>query len=203
MTQRLNFGIVLSLLSTSLLTGCVSLKLAPSATQYTRVPAATRQAQLAKIQAWDIAGAFSFKSQGKLNLANYTWQQTAANQYVINIDSALHVYRVTVEGTPQRVKLIESQQKVMSAATPEALLEQRLHTHLPIRSLQYWIRGMPAPGPFRADYDTYGHIQTLSQAGWRIAFDHYTHVKAVDLPQRLSIQGPSQQIKLVIKSWSI
>lgn len=185
------------------LTGCVSLKLGPDTANFSKQPPSARQTQLTKIQTWNIDGAFSFKSQGKVNLANYSWQQRSPTDYLITLDSALHLYRVTVQGTAHQVKLVESEQHVMTARTPEALLEKRLHTRLPIQALRFWIRGLPAPGHYQADYDRWGHLDQLQQAGWQVQFDHYARVGSVDLPQRLSIQGPGQQIKLVIKSWSL
>lgn len=203
MTVSVHVRLTCLLLSSVLLTGCVNLKLSPSNAQFASQSPKARYVQLGKIQTWDIAGAFSFKSQGKVNLANYTWQQTAPSTYVINIDSALHLYRVTVEGTPHQVKLIESQQRVMTAATPEALLKKRLQTQLPIQALQFWIRGIPAPGHYQAQYDSFGHLDRLEQAGWQLNYDHYTSVKGIDLPQRISITGPQQQMRLVIKTWSL
>ena len=70
---------------------------------------------------------------------------------------------------------------------------------LPVSSLIYWIRGLPAPGVYHAQTDAYGHLSKLSQAGWILKFSQYLSLKGVDLPQILQLNSGPLKIKIVVQ----
>lgn len=187
-----------------LLSGCVSLSLHKTTpTRFSKESVATRQQQLTQLTAWNIQGAFSFQRKGQASIANYAWQEKPNNHYTITLESALNLYSVTIEGQPGHVTLLEPKKKVLTATSPEALLQQRLSIRLPVQSLIYWIRGLPTDAPYQARFDDYGHLIDLTQQGWHIQFSHYTTIQSMDLPSVLQITGHGQKIKIVIKSWSV
>lgn len=76
---------------------------------------------------------------------------------------------------------------------------------LPVSQLQYWIKSMPAPHlPYQAQYDAYGHITVLKQAGNVIHYQRYqTLPNKVDVPQLLSLQNNRLFAKIVIKQFKV
>ena len=197
----LTFSLLSSLIN---LTGCVSLNLpnqSSQASDFQVISPASRQAKLQMIKNWTIQGAVSYQQEGQTQLANYYWQQ-AGDTYQLRLNSSLNLYHVELNGDAQQVSLIENQ-KTYVAKRPEDLLSQRLRAHLPIRAIGYWIRGLPAPGTAKTQYDAFGHLIGVKQRGWDVDFDRYEHVDRVDLPQILRIKNKQQQIKLVIKDWNL
>lgn len=191
------------LAATVSLTGCVSLKLpATGKTEFTKKSSQTRATQLQQIKKWDIDGAFSIQYNKKSELANYTWQQTYS-KYLINISSALNLYTISINGRPGHAYLKESKHKPLSARSPESLLQKRLGWSIPISSLKYWVRGLPANSAGSKSYDKYGHLTYLSQQGFVVYFSNYTNVGKYDLPRILKISGHGLKIKLAIKHWSL
>lgn len=192
----------LSLSCILLLTACVSLKLPNKGSQnFQKEPPQTRAAALRKIHYWSINGAFSVQHHRKAELANYTWtQQNGA--YDIRLSSALNLYTVSITGKPGQVSLHESKQGTLSASSPETLLTKRLGWSLPISDLNFWIRGLPAPGNSTPHYDSYGHLQSVQQQGWSVYFSNYSNVGKYDLPRTLNIEGHHLKIKVLIKNWS-
>ena len=82
-------------------------------------------------------------------------------------------------------------------------MQQQLGWRLPLSNLFYWMRGLPAPGNYQADFDRYGHLTLLSQMGWQVHYANYVSVGSVDLPQILELTQAELYVKIVIKRWKI
>ena len=64
--------------------------------------------------------------------------------------------------------------------------------------LQYWIIGLPAPGPRdQFELDSIGRLKRLVQSGWEITFIEYTQVGDLMLPKRLWIEALPGTVSLV------
>ncbi|OGO95144.1 MAG: outer membrane lipoprotein LolB [Coxiella sp. RIFCSPHIGHO2_12_FULL_42_15] len=185
-----------------LLSGCTTLTLPPQNAHFDKQSWQKRQTQLVQLKNWNIDGAFSVQQPSKSNIANYTWQQMGPN-YRIQINSSLNLYSLLIEGKSGSVTLQESKQKTTSASSPEILMQQRLGFSLPISNLAYWIRGLPAPTPYRSQRDAYGHLTELTQQGWQVSFSHYANVKQYDLPRTIKLVGHGLIIKIATKNWNV
>ena len=170
-----------------LINGCTTLRLPsqPTSTYQTQSWQQRYQA-LSRISRWSIDGAFSIQQPGKTVMAAYDWQQKARN-YHIRVHSSLDIYSVNISGRPGMVLLWRSPKERYTARTPEQLMQSQLGWQLPISNLYYWMRGIPAPGAYRANFDPYGHLIILQQNGWYIRFSQYTPIGPIELP-RMHIQ---------------
>lgn len=184
-----------------MLSGCTSLNI-PSLTHppFHKKSWQQRRHALTRIRSWNIDGAFSIRQMNKSTIASYTWQQRG-NSYNIRIHSSLDIYTADISGRPNYVALQRSNQQRFSARTPERLMQKQLGWHLPISSLHYWMRGLPAPGKYQATFDTFGHLIYLQQAGWQIQFSNYISIGKVDLPRTLQLNSDRFAVKIVIKHW--
>lgn len=195
------------LLSSALLGGCVSMSTPkqPAAGSYQTKTVADRQAQLNTIKSWSATGAVSVqRAQQSPTIMRFEWQQLGATNYRIDLAASLNLAAVSITGQPHRVTLQKGGEPPMSAATPEQLMQKNLGWSLPIPSLWYWARGLPAPGATQATkYDEFGHLTFLQQDGWTVKFDGYRPVQGIDLPQVIELQRADILIKLVIKNWRI
>ncbi len=193
------------IISTSILalSGCVSLKLPNQGPQkFHQESAKTRTNELRKINKWNINGAFSIQHDKKVEIANYSWQQSRGN-YSLQINSSLNIYSLLIKGRAGHVTLKESKQKPLRAASAESLLNKRLGWSIPISNLKYWVRGLSANGASKSKYDKYGHLVKLWQQGWAVTFSNYINIGRFDLPRTLNIQGHNLKIKIVIKNWAL
>jgi len=100
--------------------------------------------------------------------------------------------------------LTRADQQKFRADNVESLTRQGLGWALPLGLLQYWVRGMPAPGaePGAVERDATGRLTALTQNHWRVVLtyhpsgsDHAGAVRRVDLTD-----GPNQ-IRFVIDTW--
>jgi outer membrane lipoprotein LolB len=193
------------ILGSALLAGCVNTTPPPQQTAnfQTQNPQ-QRQTQLAQVTSWDASGALSVQRSGQSPvIMRFDWHQQGPDQYQIRLAASLNVAEMTITGQPNRVTLQSDNKPPVSAATPEELMHKALGWSLPVPSLWYWVRGMPAPGASQgAQYDNYGHLVSIQQNGWQVKLSDFHTVNGVELPQVIELQRQGLMAKIVIKSWA-
>jgi outer membrane lipoprotein LolB len=177
----------------------------PGQSSYQVQSAEQRAGKLKEVHSWNAAGALSIQQAPKQPMImHYEWEQRGPNYYHVELASSLNLAAVSITGTPQRVTLQKGNQPPVSARTPEMLMQRNLGWSLPIPSLWYWARGLPAPGRNQgARYDQYGHLVFLQQNGWRATFSGYQTVQGVDLPGVIELQRGNIFARIVVKQWQI
>jgi outer membrane lipoprotein LolB len=165
-----------------------------------------RQQQLSALNTWQFRGHVVFKMPERKFSANVYWQQEQ-DSYQVMLFGPLGFNAVNLDGLPGKVHLNDGDGHVYEASSPEELMQKQLGWSLPISSLYYWVRGLPAPGPVtRVSYDVYHRINTLEQDGWQIHYEAYQRLQLFELPKEitftqvkfymhLTIEGDSWQVK--------
>jgi len=184
-----------------LLSGCASRSTSPIHFQF--ISHDVRQTQLRQITRWQARGVLGIRnlSTNKGAVVNFLWNENG-NQYQIDFSAALNFVNATLQGKPGSVDFRQGN-KHYQAKSIAALMQQQFGWALPVRNLQYWIKGQIAPGQSSETYDQYGHLKTLKQNGWQINYFAYTQVKNQDLPSRLTLINPQFNVRIVIKQWAI
>ncbi len=185
-----------------LLAACTRVQVAEQHSDFAKQPFSQRKLALERLANWKIKGSFSVQQQGERHIASYNWLQNDQS-YQIEVYASLGLYRLRIEGNPDEARLYQAGEAVISADSASDLLEKRLGWSLPVMNLSYWIRGLPAPGSYRGDYDAYGHVIRIVQQGWQVGLSHYVTIKSLDLPRILDIRGEGLKIRVAIKEWDI
>lgn len=162
-----------------------------------------RQQQLSSLINWQFRGNFILKIEQQKFSANIFWRQHA-DHYDIRFFGPLGLGGAQLLGEPNKVVLKDSRGKEYSAENPELLLQQQLDWSLPLSSLYYWLRGLPAPGEIeQVSYDAFHRIQHLEQQGWSINYIAYQRVQMMDLPEEMSLTQDKFYLSLAIErdSW--
>lgn len=169
-----------------------------------QVPKTSPTGKAQDINSWHISGALSLQPQGQSSsIVNYTWLQKGSSEYLIHLSSALNLYQVNLLNQNNRVTLTQANKPPQTGVSAEDILQKNLHWSLPISNFYYWVRGVPAPGNYRANYDKRGHIMALNQEGWIIQFENYRRVKGIDLPHKITAYRVGLRTKIVVKQWTI
>jgi outer membrane lipoprotein LolB len=186
-----------------LLTACAPPKPAPELPTNTVVPVEKRKAETATISSWDIHGALSAKTKAKGFSATLNWLQSGPSSYQIRLVGPLGGGAVLINKKGSTITLQDGAKKSTST-NADQLLMNNTGIRLPVSSLYYWVRGLPAPGGVQTEArDTYNHLSTLKQNGYTIHFTQYTSVKGIDLPSMIRLEGNGVTIKVIIKSWGV
>ena len=187
-----------------ILAGCTTLRIPKGVPpHFHKMAALQREKRLAHLTHWGIEGAFSIRQGKRAHIANYVWQQLGKKAYRIRISSALNLYHILILGRLGSVTLWRSETDHMTAKSPEGLMLHTVGWALPISSLYYWIRGLPAPGKSELKFDLYGHLVWLHQHGWTLQYRRYTNVDRYDLPRVFYLRRPGYRVKIVIKHWML
>lgn len=184
-----------------MLVSCANLQ--QSRQRYQFVPAAKRQAVLARINQWRINAAVGIHTPQKSVMGNLSWRQEGKHFYAL-LSGPLGFGSARVAGSPGQFTLWKSSKKHYVASSPEKLMNEELGWSLPVSNMHYWIRSLPAPHvAAKTQFDQYGHLVYLAQQGWKIYYADFRSVKGADLPTLVKLKSINSQIKIVISHWSI
>ena len=186
--------------ASGVLLACTSL--APVVASLPQLPWKSQQATWQALKVWDLAAKVNISHLNESWHFRLGWQQWSAQYrlwFLSPLGNTLGELR-TVRGG---VLLTAKDARVYHAASPEALLEQHLQLQVPVSQLVFWIKGLPAPGPYQLTKDAFARPQQLKQAGWTIQYKSYAVYQGVVLPRMIRLQRGDWVIKLVINTWQI
>ena len=208
-----------SLLTCFLLSSCANLcpdHLNPNESHYQNITYKQRQLRLKKIKSWNINGSFSCTFPNPkthkidTQTARFIWNQKVdPKQYNITIRFMADIATLTLKSNDSGITLEKNgKQSPNVYPSPEALTQATLGFTLPVSNLYYWTRGLAsplAPHNLSLTLDAYHHLIHVQQGDWSISFGHFLATKQGDIPLRLDILNPKEQLKLRLvtrkKSW--
>lgn len=196
MTKKQLFLPLLFISATLFLSGCAT----------TRKPAispTSEQKATENLQTWSFRGKLGVKHlQTGVNASLY-WEQDNEN-YHIRLAGPLGQGGLEITGNANRVVVIDQKGREIETNSVETFLHQRLGWALPVKSLPYWIKGVPAPGTtFKAHYFDNKTMKKLSQQGWEINYVEYADTSRGALPSKFTLHRPDTQLRVVIKTWKV
>lgn len=200
--NRFNY-FLLSLLLISL-TACTTITTRPTP-QTTQTISATQiqQNQNRLIANWTVRGRIAVQMAQQGGSASVFWKQQGQN-YAMELFGPLGAGAVYLNGVPGQIDLTTSKGQYLQAATPEKLIQQALGWNLPVTNLNYWIRGIPAPGfVVTQSFNDQGQLAQLQQDGWQINYQTYMNENNKALPQYMTLVRQGLTVKIIIDSWQL
>ena len=91
-----------------------------------------------------------------------------------------------------------------SAPRVGELIQEHIGWPIPLDALQWWVRGLPAPGV--VENQTLGQeglLLSLRQFGWSVKFTRYDSFGGMEMPVRLDANRDNYRVKLVISQWRL
>nr|WP_297459221.1 lipoprotein insertase outer membrane protein LolB [uncultured Halomonas sp.] len=188
----------------ALLAGCASRAPSVDAPPRERGDWSAQAERLQTLERWRLAGKVGLRTPDDAISANLDWTQTPRH-YRMLISGPFGAGRSVLEGMPGNVTLTTGDGR-FQAATPEQLMQEQLGWSLPISALDYWVRGLPAPGSYHElQTDARGFPTRLSQAGWNIEYRDWSWVPNLAdglwLPSRLVMSYGDLRATLVVNQW--
>lgn len=158
----------------------------------------TRAARLPG-SAWTAEGRFAVTAAGRQGgsdqggQGSFRWQRSPAGS-VVEVSGPFGIGRVTVF-LDERGARFEQNGEQWHTGNPEGELLQRFGFTLPVRGLDSWLRGLPAPLP--ATPPAPGTVG-FTQDGWTV---DYPAFDAVERPLKLVASRPGMRVRAVIERW--
>ena len=103
---------------------------------------------------------------------------------------------------PDGAILKEANGTEQTASGVNDLIQDRMGWPIPVDALQWWVRGLAAPGAIEdKKLDPEGLLISLEQFGWSVVFNRYDSVAGVVLPKRLNATRDNYRVKLAVSRW--
>lgn len=179
------------------------------------------QADMLKLDRWQVKGKIAVKAGAKGGHATLRWDKSATRQK-IELYGPLGGGRVEIESDAVGVRLKDTSGGQLAGDSIAKLIEQRLGWPLPFDQLPDWLRGLPSSEQAAMEWDDAGHIVRMNDQGWQVSYPEYQLIKLADagevsvprmielnaLPGTLKVYdkqgeylGEDFFIRMIVKSW--
>lgn len=173
----------------------------------TRGPAAgsweTHRAQLAQLEHWSATGKLALRSPQASESAALDWRQQGA-QTRLRLTGPLGAGATEIHSDGRLLQVHRGDEHhIYDISSPGAVFDST-GWELPLKSLPYWLKGLPAPGAavqvLEVDPES-GRLRRLRQQDWEVLYERYGEFDSLSLPTRLRIQGSDTRATILIRHW--
>lgn len=150
-------------------------------------------------QAWSLQGRVAISTGRQGGSARIEWLQPGPDRYRVILSAPLtrQSWRLVVEPGQAELDGLDGGSRRGSDAA--ALLHDATGWDVPLESLRYWVRGLPAPGPVSSyRFDAANTLVGLEQSGWHIGFFRAT---PAGRPSRIEAERGDSRVRLLIDLW--
>lgn len=172
-----------------------------------------RQLLLTQKKVWSLQSKVGLQFNDENWSFGLLWAQKGLNQYVIEIKNPLTgglVAKLSKKG--KVVNLLSDDGKTYRDIDEERLLSRESGVNLPLKGMQYWVRGLTYPHDIvnKLELDGVGRPLVIHQAGWKINYASYldkasSSKQADAMPRKIIITRDEDQrkvtLKIIIKKW--
>jgi outer membrane lipoprotein LolB len=165
-----------------------------------------RQLVLSRKQSWNLNSKISLRFSDENWIFGLKWKQRSKSQYQMDISNPLTGAIVArLNRHHQGVTLLSRDGKTYRDTDEERLLRSQTNLNIPVKGLQYWVRGLTSPQYKleKLELDTFGRPRTISQAGWKIRYASYLSNSANAMPRKITLTRINDDLylKIIAKAW--
>ena len=150
---------------------------------------------LYKLEQWSFEGRLALTGKKDSWSASISWRHRQDDEK-IKLSGPLGQGATIIQLTGDLVTIDRGDDEVQSSTQPEAFINQQLGMFVPVRSLRYWVVGLPAPASAFVEI-----ANGFSQAGWLIEYKQMEPVDNQSMPHKITITNERVKLKLVIDQW--
>lgn len=165
-----------------------------------------RQHSLSRKPAWNLKSRIALRFRDDHWTFGLNWAQKNAQSYVMQINNPVTGGLVAkLSRNKQLISLLSDDGRVYQDSDEERLLKRQSGVVLPLKGMQYWVRGLTSP-LYKTDklvLDAKGRPTRISQAGWQIAYSGYQGNNYNAMPRKIVItrDKDSVYLKMIAKHW--
>ena len=199
--------------SLGLINGCSQISTTKPPVSKLPVPAATkalnwkkRQAYLAGKPSWNLQSKISLRYKDENLIFGLKWLQRPVNLYIMQISNPLTGALVAKLSRDARgVSLLADNGRTYRDTDEERLLQKQSGLKMPVKGMQYWVRGITSP-QYKVDklvlYNA-GRPQSINQAGWKINYASYLNNNFNSAPRKIILTRSTDKVylKVIAKNW--
>lgn len=150
---------------------------------------------------WELEGRLAVNDGKDGGSGNFKWTRQPGSTHM-DFHGALGRGAWRLDADDQGAMLEMANGEVARAATINDLAQQELGWQIPVDALEWWVRGLEAPGKAqRTEIDEQGLLIRLSQFGWDIEYARYNDSDVVVMPYKMTARRQNQTVKLLVRRW--
>lgn len=150
---------------------------------------------LYELEHWSFEGRLALTGRNDSWSANISWEHSPHAEK-IKLSGPMGQGAVVISLAGNVVTIDRGGNDVQTSTHPEEFINQQLGMFVPVRSLRYWVVGLPEP--FRSYKDT---DAGFNQAGWLSEYKQMQPVGDGAMPQKMMVMNSQVKLKLVIDHW--
>jgi len=161
----------------------------------------SRASEIGSRNSWELEGRLAVNDGKDGGSGNFNWSRQADSTQM-DFHGALGRGAWHLEADANGAKLEMANGEVSRAATVNDLARQALGWQIPVDALEWWVRGLEAPGTSQdRELDERGLLTRLSQFGWNIEYGRYNDSDVVLMPYKMTARRENQTVKLLVRRW--
>ncbi len=148
-----------------------------------------------ELERWSFEGRLALKGKKDSWSANISWEHSPEVEK-IKLSGPLGQGAVLISLAGNVVTIDRGGDDVQSSVQAEEFINQQLGMFVPVRSLRYWVMGLPEPSRPYKDTDV-----GFNQSGW---LNEYKQMQLVDdgaMPHKMTVMNSQVKLKLIIDHW--
>ena len=146
---------------------------------------------------WSFSGRLALTGKKDAWQASIVWAHDLGSDE-IKLSGPLGQGATVIRLSSDEVIIDRGDGKVLSSRQPEDFINQQLGLAVPVRSLRYWVVGLPEPSTTFV-LTTDGFVQS----GWLIEYKQEQVVNSELLPRKISVTNEQVKLKLMIDQWGL
>lgn len=150
---------------------------------------------LQQLDSWEFRGRVDVRYNNDSDTPRIQWRQQD-QEYRIRLWGTFNAGNTVITGRPGSVSM-ESNGETITASSPEELILQQLGYELPVSYLEYWIKGLPAPGDrAELEFNELNQLSSIRQADWTVTYNNPRQYGDLSLPAAMVLTRPANDIRL-------
>ncbi len=146
---------------------------------------------------WSFRGRLALTGKKDAWQASIAWTHEADGDE-IKLSGPLGQGSTMVRLSKDEVVIDRGDGKVLASKQPEEFINQQLGLAVPVRSLRYWVVGLPEP---KTSFVL--TVDGFVQSGWLIEYKQEQAVNNELLPRKVSVINEQVKLKLMIDQWGL
>jgi outer membrane lipoprotein LolB len=173
-----------------ILSACSTVPLEPEV-HYSKIA----REHLYQMERWSFEGRLALTGKNDSWSASINWGHRPDDEN-IKLSGPLGQGATVIQLTGDLVTIDRGDGQAQSSTQPEEFINQQLGMFVPVRSLRYWVVGLPEP--------TSAFVETAAgfiQSGWLVEFKQMQSVDNQLMPRKITVTNEQVKLKLFIDQW--
>ncbi len=183
-----------------LLSACAAPRLKPTATLLGAQD--MREADLARHDHWTIEGRLGVSDGNDGGSGSIEWLQDGGS-FRLSLHAPVTGKTWVLHGDRDHAVLEGLRPHPVEGSSAANLLARELNWQFPVAQLDYWVRGMRAPGQARVVFRADGLPAQIEQDGWTVEYLDYASDVDPPLPNRIFARNGNKHVRLAIRNWTL